>query len=125
MTMRKSTGIKIRDTITHEPDMMIGERYSFIKLLSSVYNLTPNQSDDLNRIYKKVSGENNKVLFNNIQWENIIIGIMSYVMRDTELNIHDVIKNTYSKKIEYHINQIYRVSNTLSEIIDNDSLYMN
>ncbi|NOR84506.1 hypothetical protein GQ473_00165 [archaeon] len=125
MSMKRSAGINIRDTITYEPDMMKTERYSFIKLLSSVYNLTPNQSDDLNRIYKMVSGENNKVLFNNIQWENIIIGIMSYVMKDTEFNILTAINNTYSKKLEYHVNQIYRISTLLSEIIDNDSLYMN
>lgn len=125
MTMKKSSQIKFSDTITYEADQIKTERYSFIKLLSSVYQLTPNQSDDLHRIYKKVSGENNQVLFNNIQWENTILGILDYVMRDTELNIHDVITNTYLTKIEYHTNQIYRVSNTLSEIIDNDSLYVN
>ena len=125
MTMKRSSQIKMRDTITYEPDMMITERYSFIKLLTSVYQLTPNQSDDLHRIYKKVSGENNQILFNNIQWENIVLGVLDYTMKGTEFNILTVINNTYSKKLEYHTNQVYRVSNILSEMIDNESLYMN
>ena len=125
MTMKRSSQIKMRDTITYEPDMMIAERHSFIKLLSSVYNLSPNQADDLNRIYKKTSGENNQVLFNNMKWENIILGILDYVMKDQEFNILTVINNTYGVKIEYHTNQVYRVSNILTEMIDNESLYMN
>ena len=115
----------MRDTITYEPDMMIAERHGFIKLLASVYQLTPNQTDDLHRIYKKTSGENNSVLFKNYMWENIIIGILDYVMKDTEFNILTVVNNTYSKKVKYHTNQVYRVSNILTEMIDNESLYMN
>lgn len=125
MTMKRDSQIKFRDTITFEADKMIPERYSFIKLLSSVYNLTPNQSDDLHRIYKKTSGKNNRVLFQNYQYENIIIGIMSYVMKDTELNMHDVITATYNTNIKYQTLQIYRVSSLLSEIIDGESLYIN
>lgn len=95
------------------------EIYSFIQIVSNIFNLKPYQVEEISVVFKS-TWKYRTSLYNRIKYENVILGICEYVMRnDDTFNVSTIIPLLYSEKTQnYNSMQIYTVSQMLPEILN-------
>ena len=119
---------KYHSALLRDPNHLKYEIYSFMKCVSSFYDLTPYQEECL-RIRFTDTWNDRIIHFNKIRYENVILGLLKYCIdydwRDIELmSIEPFINNVYSMDTRQDNRiSIFKVYQTATEIFaDNQSL---
>jgi hypothetical protein len=119
---------KYHSALLRDPDHLKYEIYSFMKCVSSFYNLTPYQEECL-RIRFTDTWNDRIIHFNKIRYENVILGLLKYCIDydwcDIELmSIEPFINNVYPMDTRQDNRiSIFKVYQTATEIFaDNQSL---
>ena len=119
---------KYHSALLRDPNHLKYEIYSFMKCVSSFYDLTPYLEECL-RIRFTDTWNDRIIHFNKIRYENVILGLLKYCIdydwRDIELmSIETFINNVYSMDTRQDNRiSIFKVYQTATEIFaDNQSL---
>lgn len=119
---------KYHSALLRDPNHLKYEIYSFMKCVSSFYNLTPYQEECL-RIRFTDTWNDRIIHFNKIRYENVILGLLKYCIDydwcDIELmSIEPFINNVYPMDTRQDNRiSIFKVYQTATEIFaDNQSL---
>ena len=95
------------------------EIFSFIQIMANIFSLRPYQVDEISAIFKS-TWKYRTSLYNRMKYENVILGICEYVMREDEsFNVYTIIPLLYSKeKQSYNSKQVYTISQMLPDILN-------
>lgn len=94
------------------------EIYSFIKIVTSYFNIRSYHEEEILYIFKSTWSERT-YLYNRIKYENVVLAITAFVMRkDENFNIYPIIPSLYSEKIiNYNLCQIYSLLQMFTDIL--------